>query len=271
MQTAFNPALPGSGEGVRIFTRTVKHMSGGALAIKIVEPGRVAPTADMLDAIVSGDLEAAFTWSGYAAAKAPVFSVFATVPFGPGPEDMTSWMLEGDGGRIHREAYEKLGVTGLACGIQGAKGGGWFRGDLSGVADLQGAEAALRPLRGRDHDPAGRHPGAASVRRILLPAPAGQGGWRRNVDARHRCRARLRQARPALLHAGLAAALGGARLPDAQGQMGRPAGRPAGADRNRLPGQYRLDAEPLAASAGRGAREAQDNRASPSSSGRPNS
>ena len=33
MQTAFNPALPGSGEGVRIFTRTVKHMSGGTLAI----------------------------------------------------------------------------------------------------------------------------------------------------------------------------------------------------------------------------------------------
>ena len=62
MQTAFNPALPGSGEGVRVFTRTVKHMSGGALAIMIIEPGRLAPTADMLDAVVAGDLEAAFTW-----------------------------------------------------------------------------------------------------------------------------------------------------------------------------------------------------------------
>lgn len=138
MQTAFNPALPGSGEGVRIFTRTVKHMSGGALAIKIVEPGRIAPTADMLDAIINGDLEAAFTWSGYAAAKAPVFGVFATVPFGPGPEDMTSWMLEGDGSRIHREAYEKLGVVGIPCGIQGAKGGGWFRTELNTAADFKG-------------------------------------------------------------------------------------------------------------------------------------
>jgi TRAP-type mannitol/chloroaromatic compound transport system substrate-binding protein len=138
MQTAFNPALPGSGEAVRVFTRTVKHMSGGALAIKIIEPGRVTPTADMLDAVVAGDLEAAFTWSGYAAAKAPVFGVFATVPFGPGPEDMTSWMLEGDGSRIHREAYDKLGVAGLPCGIQGAKGGGWYRGDLNTVADFKG-------------------------------------------------------------------------------------------------------------------------------------
>ena len=138
MQTAFNPALPGSGEGVRIFSRTVKHTSGGTLAIKIVEPGRIAPTADMLDAVIAGDLEAAFTWSGYAAAKAPVFGVFATVPFGPGPEDMTSWMLEGDGSRIHREAYEKLGVVGIPCGIQGAKGGGWFRTELNSVADFKG-------------------------------------------------------------------------------------------------------------------------------------
>jgi TRAP-type mannitol/chloroaromatic compound transport system substrate-binding protein len=138
MQTAFNPALPGSGEGVRVFTRTVKHMSNGALAIKIVEPGRVTPTADMVDALQNGDLEAGFTWSGYAAAKAPVFGVFATVPFGPGPEDMSSWMLEGDGSRIHRQAYEKLGIAGMPCGIQGPKGGGWFRSDVNTVADFKG-------------------------------------------------------------------------------------------------------------------------------------
>ena len=138
MQTAFNPALPGSGEGVRVFTRSVKHMTAGAVAIKILEPGRVAPTAEMLDAIIAGDLEAAFTWSGYAANKAPVFNIFATVPFGLGPEDMISWMLEGDGARIHRDAYDKLGVTGIPCGIQGPKGGGWFRGEVNTVADFKG-------------------------------------------------------------------------------------------------------------------------------------
>ncbi|MBX9943735.1 MAG: TRAP transporter substrate-binding protein [Reyranella sp.] len=148
MQTAFNPALPGSGDGIRIFARAIKQMSGGALAIKIVEPGRIAPTADMLDAIVAGDLEAAFTWSGYAATKAAVFSVFATVPFGPGPEDMTSWMLEGDGGRIHRDAYEKLGVAGIPCGMQGPKGGGWFRAELNTPADLKGLRLRFGKLPG---------------------------------------------------------------------------------------------------------------------------
>lgn len=138
MQTAFSPVLPGSGEGVRVFTRSVKHMSAGAVAIKILEPGRVAPTAEMLDAIIAGDLEAAFTWSGYAASKTPVFNIFATVPFGLGPEEMASWMLEGDGSRIHRDAYDKLGVTGIPCGIQGPKGGGWFRGEVNSVGDFKG-------------------------------------------------------------------------------------------------------------------------------------
>ncbi|MGD9879216.1 MAG: TRAP transporter substrate-binding protein [Reyranella sp.] len=165
MQTAFNPALPGSGEAVRVFARSVKQMSGGGLAIKIVEPGRIASTGDMVDAIVNGDLEAAFTWSGYAANKAAVFGVFATVPFGPGPEDMTSWMLEGDGSRIHRDAYDKLGVAGIPCGIQGAKGGGWFRGDLNGVADLKGLRLRY-----------GRFAGEVMARlgATLVPLPPGE-------------------------------------------------------------------------------------------------
>ncbi|MBV8394043.1 MAG: hypothetical protein JOY81_12745 [Alphaproteobacteria bacterium] len=138
MQTAFNPGLPGAGEGVRTFIKTLKHISDGALTIKLIEPGRLAPTREMLDAIVSGDLEAAFTWSGYAAEKAPVLALFATVPFGPTPEDMTSWILEGDGGRIHHDAYDKLGIAGIPCGMQGPKGGGWFRGDLNTVEDFKG-------------------------------------------------------------------------------------------------------------------------------------
>ena len=122
--------------------------------------------------------------------------------------------------------------------------------------DFKGVRLRYGRIAGPVIAEAGRHPGAAAGRRVLLPAAAGQGGWRRDVDAGHRCRARLRQARPALLHAGLAAALGGARLPDAQGQVGGAARAAARADRNRLPRQYRLDAEPLAAHPGAGAGEA---------------
>jgi TRAP-type mannitol/chloroaromatic compound transport system substrate-binding protein len=157
MQTAFNPNLPGAGEGVRTFTKTLKHLSAGTLAIRIIEPGRVTPTPDMLDAVVNGDLEAAFTWAGYAMTKAPVFSLFATVPFGPGPEDMTSWLLEGEGGRIHREAYDRLGVRGVPCGVQGPKGGGWFRTELNTVEDFKGARLRFGRIASKVIERLGAH------------------------------------------------------------------------------------------------------------------
>jgi len=164
MQTAFNPNLPGAGEAVRTFTKTLKHMSAGGFAVKIIEPGRVAPTPEMLDAVVTGDLEAAFTWTGYAAAKAPVFGLFATVPYGPGPEDMTSWLLEGEGGRIYRDAYDKLGVAGVPCGVQGPKGGGWFRSDLNTIDDLKGARLRYGRISG---------PVISRMGATLVPLPAG--------------------------------------------------------------------------------------------------
>jgi len=148
MQTAFNPELPGAGEAVRTFSKTLKHMTGGALGLKIIEPGHMAPTRDMLDAIVAGNLEAAFTWPGYAAAKAPVLGLFASEPFGPSAEEMTSWILEGDGGSIHHVAYDKLGVVGIPCGVQGPKGGGWFRGDLNTVEDFKGMRLRYGRLSG---------------------------------------------------------------------------------------------------------------------------
>ncbi|HZP99098.1 MAG TPA: TRAP transporter substrate-binding protein DctP [Reyranella sp.] len=165
MQTAFNPNLPGAGEAVRTFTKTLKQMAGSALAVKVIEPGRVAPTREMLDAVISGDLEAAFTWSGYAAAKSPVFGLFGTLPFGPNAEEMTSWVIDGDGGKIHHDAYDRLGVAGIPCGIQGAKGGGWFRSELNTVDDFKGARLRYGRLSGEVISRMGA---------TLVPLPAGE-------------------------------------------------------------------------------------------------
>jgi len=165
MQTAFNPGLPGAGEGVRAFAKTLKQTSGGTLTIKIVEPGRIAPTKDMLDAVIAGDLEAAFTWTGYAASKSPVFSLFGTVPFGPGPGVMASWLLDGEGGRIHHDAYDKLGVTGIPCGMQGGKGGGWFRADLNTPEDFKGVKLRYGQIAGDV---------VARMGATLVPLPAGE-------------------------------------------------------------------------------------------------
>ena len=38
MQTAFNPDLPGAGEGVRTFTKSIRHMSGGTWSSRSSSP-----------------------------------------------------------------------------------------------------------------------------------------------------------------------------------------------------------------------------------------
>lgn len=168
MQTTFNPNLPGAGEGVRQFAKSLKHMSGGELLIKMIEPGRVAPVSEAIDAIVAGDLEAAFTWSGYAASKSSVFELFSTVPFGPGPDELVSWIAEGDGGKIHRAAYEKLGVIGIPCGVQGPEGGGWFRGEFATASDIKGSRLRYTKLAAEVMQRMGA---------TVIPLPAGEFFW----------------------------------------------------------------------------------------------
>lgn len=138
MQTAFDPGLSVLGEGARHFVDAVKASSNGALSFKIVEAGGRVPSAKLLEAVVDGELDAAFTWTGHAAAKVPALNLFASVPFGPSAEEYIGWMFDGGGEALHRELYGRLGVHAMMCGVMGPEAGGWFRNEITAVADLKG-------------------------------------------------------------------------------------------------------------------------------------
>lgn len=146
MQTAFNPGLSVLGEGTRHFVDSVKAASNGALSVKIVEAGGRVPTADLLEAVVGGELDAAFTWTGHAATKLSALNLFASVPFGPSVEEYVGWMVDGGGAALHRELYERLGVHAMMCGIMGPEAGGWFRSEITSVADLKGLRVRFTGL-----------------------------------------------------------------------------------------------------------------------------
>ncbi len=138
MQTAFNPGVSVLGEGARQFTRGVQAISGGQLRLKMLEAGGKVPSGDLLDAVVKGEIEAAYTHGGYAAAKSPALVLFASMPFGPTPEEYVGWMIDGEGGKLHAELYEKLGVHAVFCGVGGPEAGGWFRSEINGVTEFKG-------------------------------------------------------------------------------------------------------------------------------------
>jgi TRAP-type mannitol/chloroaromatic compound transport system substrate-binding protein len=148
MQTAFNPGISVLGEASRQFVKSVKAMSGGMISLKLLEAGAKAPTADLLDAVVNGDVDAAFTSPSYAAAKVPALLIFSSLPFGPTPEEYVAWMIGGDGGRLYQELYGKLGVHAIMCGVAGSEAGGWFRNEMNSVADLKGLRVRYAGLAG---------------------------------------------------------------------------------------------------------------------------
>ena len=170
---------------------------------------------------------------------------------------MTSWMLEGDGSRIHREAYEKLGVVGIPCGIQGAKGGGWFRTELNTVADFKGQRLRY-----------GRYAGevVAKLGATQVPLPPGEFFYKLQqgkVDGGE-------MSTPAIDAAlgfdklGLPYYMPGWQQPSAvldflmrKDKWEALLADAAHPGRDGLPRQHRLDAVPLAASAGPGDGEAQ--------------
>lgn len=148
MQTAFNPGISVLGEASRQFVTAVKAMSAGMVTVKMLEAGAKAPTSELLEAVLRGDVDAAFTSPSYAASKVPALQIFASLPFGPTPEEYVAWMIGGEGGRFHRELYEKLGVHAIMCGVAGSEAGGWFRNEMRSVADLKGLRVRYAGLAG---------------------------------------------------------------------------------------------------------------------------
>ena len=59
-------------------------------------------------------------------AKSPALQIFAGIPFGPGADELLSWIYFGGGLALYDELYHRYGVHGVICGIAAAEGAGWF-------------------------------------------------------------------------------------------------------------------------------------------------
>ena len=147
-------------------------MSGGQLAIKIIEPGRLT-TADMLDAVLRATSRPP---SPGRATPPPAFGVRRARhrAFGPATEDMTS------GCSRARQSHPSRGLrqTGRqrhSCGIQGAKGGGWFRSELNTCRRLQGPAPRFAVMPARSWNVSA--PPRSRSRRANSSTSSSRAGW----------------------------------------------------------------------------------------------
>ncbi len=138
MQSAFGSGLPIFGEiGVR-FANILRAETKGQINFNFQEPGTMAPTLKILDAVANGSIKVAFTSAQYHVGQETGLAVYGALPFGPDARTYAAW-LETTGDRLANEDFfEAYGVHHMTCGVIGSENAGWFKRPISALSDLSG-------------------------------------------------------------------------------------------------------------------------------------
>ena len=138
MVTTWPKNFPGLGVGAQRLADRITAASGGRLTIQVFAAGEMVPGLQALDAVIDGSAEmshgAAYYWQN----KSQGLSFFTGVPFGMTSRELTGWVRHMGGQEIWDEIYDQFGVQGFLSGDTGTQAGGWFKNELTGVADVQG-------------------------------------------------------------------------------------------------------------------------------------
>jgi TRAP-type mannitol/chloroaromatic compound transport system substrate-binding protein len=138
MQSAFGSQLSHLGtSGVRL-SAMVDRLSGGSLELKFFEPGALVPALECFDAASQGAVESCFTTAGYHTGKYPALAFFTAVPFGPQYGEIFAWKIYGGGDELQQEIYDLHNLVSHDCNAIGPETSGWFRNEVTSLAELKG-------------------------------------------------------------------------------------------------------------------------------------
>jgi TRAP-type mannitol/chloroaromatic compound transport system substrate-binding protein len=149
MVTTWPKNFPGLGVGAQKIADRITKASGGRLTVQLFAAGEMVPPLGALDAVIDGSAEmshgAAYYWQN----KSQGLSFYTGVPFGMTSRELTAWVRYLGGQEIWDEIYDQFGVQGFLSGDTGTQAGGWFRKELTGLADIQGLRFRTPGLGGQ--------------------------------------------------------------------------------------------------------------------------
>ncbi len=146
MASAFASTMPIAGPLARRFDRQISEVSRGEMEIRFHEPGVLVPVTDLLDAVASGAVDAAFVAPGLLNETTPAFGLYGGFPFGPGIDGFLAWLFADEGISLLDELTHARGIHAVVCGVLPAAAAGWFRQPLELVADLRGLKISINGL-----------------------------------------------------------------------------------------------------------------------------
>ncbi|HEV2514560.1 MAG TPA: TRAP transporter substrate-binding protein [Devosia sp.] len=149
MVTTWPKNFPGLGVGAQNLADRITAASGGRLTVQVFAAGEMVPPLQSLDAVIDGSAEmshgAAYYWQN----KSQGLSFYTGVPYGMTSRELTAWVRFLGGQEIWDEIYDQFGVQGFLSGDTGTQAGGWFKNELTGVADIQGLRFRTPGLGGQ--------------------------------------------------------------------------------------------------------------------------
>jgi TRAP-type mannitol/chloroaromatic compound transport system substrate-binding protein len=139
MTSSFGKNLPILGTAGVDFVSKINSISTD-VEFEHFDPGELVPTLEALDAVSNGSIDASYATAGYWQGKITAASLFAAVPFGPEAGEFLAWMLYDDGAELYQRMYDEAGynVHVTPCGIIAPETSGWFKNEITSVADLEG-------------------------------------------------------------------------------------------------------------------------------------
>ena len=138
LQSTYAGSLPQLGTlGIRI-AEQITAITGGEITVTFQNPGGVVPALEVFDAVGSGAVQAGWSTPGYWAGRVPALQLLAAVPFGPQAGEYLAWLKFGGGQEFLEELYEPHNIHSIVCGIIAPEASGWFRNEITSVADLRG-------------------------------------------------------------------------------------------------------------------------------------
>ncbi len=149
MVTTWPRNFPGLGVGAQRLADRITAMSGGRLTVRVFSAGELVPALQSFDAVIEGSAEmshgAAYYWQN----KSQATSFFTGVPYGMTSRELAAWVRYMGGQEIWDKVYDQFGVKGFLSGDTGTQAGGWFRKELTGLADVQGINFRTPGLGGQ--------------------------------------------------------------------------------------------------------------------------
>lgn len=148
LATSFPPALDIPHRAALHLAHTVRAATNGDFAIDVFPAGELMPAFEVADAVGSGAVECCFTSSIYYWGKEPTFALGTALPFGLNSRMQNAWLYGAGGNEMMNSFYRRFNLVGLPGGNTGAQMGGWFRREISSVADLAGLKMRVSGLGG---------------------------------------------------------------------------------------------------------------------------